>query len=94
MTTALARILTTPLKATERGGMSSVRVAADSFHVAIISAGMNDQAAYARLFAAAPDLFAALKAIVAEIHPAHGGTLGAIRKIAVDAIAKMESPGS
>lgn len=94
MTAALDRILTTPLKATERGGMSSVRVVADSFHVATISAGMNDQAAYARLFAAAPELFTALKAIVAEIHPAHGGTLGAIRKIAVEAIAKIEGPRS
>lgn len=61
MTTALDRILTTPLKATERGGMSSVRVAADSFHVATISAGMNDQAEYSRLFAAAPDLYQAIK---------------------------------
>jgi hypothetical protein len=59
--TALERILTTPLKATERGGMSSVRVASDSFHVATISAGMNDQPDYARLFAAAPDLYQAIK---------------------------------
>ncbi len=61
MTTAIDRILTTPLKATERGGMSSVRVAADSFHVATISAGMNDQPEYCRLFAAAPDLYQAIK---------------------------------
>jgi hypothetical protein len=60
MTAALDRILATPLKATERGGMSSVRVAADSFHVATISAGMNDQPEYARLFAAAPELALAL----------------------------------
>lgn len=61
MTAALDRILTTPLKATKRGGMSSVRVAADSFHVATISAGMNDQPEYARLFAAAPDLYQAIR---------------------------------
>lgn len=61
MTSALDRILATPLKATKRGGMSSVRVAADSFHVATISAGMNNQAEYARLFAAAPDLYQAIK---------------------------------
>lgn len=61
---ALARILSTPLKTDVRGGMSSVRVAADSFHVATISAGMNDQAEYARLFAAAPDLLEALQGLV------------------------------
>jgi hypothetical protein len=75
MTTALDRILTTPLKATERGGMSSVRVAADGFHVATISAGMNDQPEYARLFAASSDLLTALigcqKALAMMTSPQH-----------------------
>lgn len=107
MTTALNRILTTPLKATERGGMASVRVAADSFHVATINAGMNDQAEYARLFAAAPDLLAALtacqKALAMMTSPpritgssvqhAWAAAVAAETK-ARTAIAKIESPGS
>ena len=94
MTTALHRILTTPLKATERGGMSSVRVAANSFHVATISAGMNDQAAYARLFAAAPDFVATLMKIA---YSAHADTAPILRGYAQDALAafaKTEGVGS
>ena len=108
MTTALDRILTTPLKATERGGMSSVRVAADSSHVATISAGMNDQPEYARLFAAAPDLFAIVTRYLAT-YPAFRimpvGSPGSERRAEQEAqieleddaraiIAKMGRPGS
>jgi hypothetical protein len=79
VSTALDRILTTPLKVDVRGGMSSVRVAADSFHVATISTGMNDQAEYARLFAAASDLYQAIKPLAFSspdipppgVHPQH-----------------------
>jgi len=76
---AIARVEATQLKAAERGGMSSVRVAADGFHVATVSAGMNDQAAYARLFAAAPNLYQAIKPLAFSspdnpppgVHPNH-----------------------
>lgn len=55
MTTAIERILSTPLKAMEHGGISSVCVVADGYHVATIGA-INDQQEYARLFASAPGM--------------------------------------
>lgn len=93
MTSALDRILTTPLKATEHGGMSSVRVAADSFHVATISAGMNDQAEYARLFAAAPDFAATLMKIAYSAHADTAPALRGYAQDALDAFAKREATG-
>lgn len=60
MSTALERIAGTPLKA-DRG---NVRVAADGYHVATVSRGMNDANEYATMFAASLDTLAALKALV------------------------------
>lgn len=82
MTTAIERILSTPLKATERGGMNSVRVAADSYHVATISAGMNDQAEYARLFAEAPALVQLLRELI-DIEGPQPGNAEWHRKVVV-----------
>lgn len=54
---AIARMSREPLTVDIRG--SSVRVVTGSnYTVANISQGMNDRVAYARLFAAAPDLLA------------------------------------
>ncbi|MCC8963743.1 hypothetical protein H8A95_15845 [Bradyrhizobium sp. Pear76] len=61
--TSLERILSTPLRAERRGGYAAVKVAADGYHVATVSPGMNDAGDYARLFAAAPAMLAALKSI-------------------------------
>jgi hypothetical protein len=59
------RIMQTPLAVAEREtGTARVVVAADKFTVATINIGMNDRTEYARLFAASPDLLAALRAIV------------------------------
>lgn len=55
----MQRIRSTPLKASGR----HVRVAADGYTVASVNSYMNDRNAYAMLFAAAPDLFHALKTL-------------------------------
>ncbi len=49
--------------------------------------------ANAHLIAAAPDMLATLRDIAAAIHPNMGGTQGAIRQVAVAAIAKAEGRG-
>jgi len=56
-TASLKRISDTPL----RSDGPRIRVAGDGYLVAGVSAGMNDRDAYAKLFAAAPDMLAALK---------------------------------
>lgn len=64
MTSAMDRIMTTPLAADAMGSSVRVVVAADKYTVANVSEGMNDREEYARLFAAAPELLAALESIV------------------------------
>ena len=59
MTSAVERIMKMPLKADD----VFVRGAADSYHVATISSGMNNREDYARLFAAAPSLVATLRTL-------------------------------
>lgn len=63
MTSAMDRIMTTPLAADAMGSSVRVVVAADKYTVANVSEGMNDREEYARLFAAAPELLEALKNI-------------------------------
>ncbi len=63
MDTPLQHIMKWPLKADKR----SVRGAATGYHVTTISDGMNDREEYARLFAAAPALLAALRSLADEV---------------------------
>lgn len=58
--TASERITGTPLATDVRGSSVRVVVAADKYTVANINAGMNDREEYARLFAASPQLLAAV----------------------------------
>ncbi len=61
----MGRILSTPLRVGKHDPKKVV-VADDGFILATMSWHMNDAEAYARLFAAAPDLFAALKRLADE----------------------------
>lgn len=80
----MERILASPLKA----GGDHVRMAGDGYHVATVSRGMNDRAEYARLFAAAPDMLAALISAVQAHGPFGDDARPAWWQAACDAIAK------
>jgi hypothetical protein len=70
-----------------------VKVAADGYHVATVSPGMNDAGDYARLFAASPDLLIALKNLRAEIEAISGYWTEGLDNFAMQAdaaIAKAE----
>ena len=62
--TAFAGVRGTRLKVDNRD-RRSIRVAGDGYHVATVSPGMNDPEVYARLFAAAPGLYALVEAVAA-----------------------------
>lgn len=81
---AFERVLGTRLKVDERDPRS-IRVAGDGYHVASVSPHMNDPEVYARLFAAAPGLYALVEAMAAgntEIADLEAMARGMVRKIA------------
>lgn len=65
--TAIDRIRNTPLAIDVRGNSVRVVVSADKYTVALISEGMNDRVEYSKLFAAAPELLAALRDVTVQL---------------------------
>lgn len=63
--TAYKRIMGTPLIAIG----TRVHVAADKYHVATVSSGMNDAEDYARIFASVTDLIEALESVMRYADP-------------------------
>lgn len=61
MTDSMKRVMSTPLAVDVRGSSIRVVVAADKYTVALVSEGMNDREAYARLFALSVEMLAVLK---------------------------------
>jgi len=87
------RIVAAPLAVAQRRWNIRVVVAADDYTVTTISQDMNDREEYARLFAAAPELLAALKQYVAT-YPAFKsrpiGAPGSPARIEQDVLIAME----